>query len=385
VNTTLKPVFCLVLLLLFNSCLLAQKKRIPLKDSLDGAFDLGDYIIDANGFVPIPYIITEPALGNFGVALIPVFIKKRPPYLDSIKGKWVKTPVAPDVTGGMGLYTLNETWGLAGFRMGTLVKSRIKYRVGGAYMNINMSFFKTFDQLGEKEMKFNFKTVPLFLQAIKRIRFSNWYAGFKYLFLKTDVRYVGDKLLDSLARELEQDRMISQLGAIIELDNRDNIFTPDKGIKIHVDGACSDNILGSDYDYWRLNYYMYAYRPVSKKLIGGLRLDGQQAFGDVPFYMLPYIDMRGIPAVRYQGKADVLSELELRWDFVKRWSAVFFSGAGKAFDDWNEFGSSDWIWSYGAGFRYMLARKFKLRVGIDVAHGPETWAYYIVFGSNWFK
>jgi len=365
--------------------LIAQKKKIALKDSLDGAFDLSDYVIEANGFVPVPYFITEPALGNFGVALIPVFIKKRPPYLDSIKGKWVRTPVAPDVTGGMGLYTLNETWGVAGFRMGTLVKSRIKYRIGGAYMNINMSFFKTFSQLGEKEMKFNFKTVPLFVQAIKRIRFSNWYAGFKYLFLKTDVKYVGDKLLDSFARSLEQDRIVSQLGAIIELDNRDNIFTPDKGVKLHVDAACSDNVLGSDYDFWRLNYYMYAYQALSKKWIGGLRIDGQQSFGDAPFYMLPYIDMRGIPAVRYQGKADLLTEGELRWDFVTRWSTVFFGGIGKAFDDWNEFGSKDWIWSYGVGGRYLLARKFKLRVGIDVAHGPDTWAYYIVFGTNWFK
>ena len=54
------------------------KKHISLKDSLDSGFDPSDYIIDANGFVPVPYIITEPALGGFGGALFPVFIKKRP-------------------------------------------------------------------------------------------------------------------------------------------------------------------------------------------------------------------------------------------------------------------------------------------------------------------
>ena len=43
-----------------------EKKKISLKDSLDNKFDLSDYIIDANGFVPVPYILTEPALGNFG-------------------------------------------------------------------------------------------------------------------------------------------------------------------------------------------------------------------------------------------------------------------------------------------------------------------------------
>ena len=64
---------------------------------------------------------------------------------------------------------------------------------------------------------------------------------------------------------------------------------------------------------------------------------------------------------------------------------MLYGGTGKAFDDWNNFGEADWRFSYGTGGRYLLARKFKLRVGIDLAHGPGTWAYYIVFGSNWLQ
>jgi len=44
----------------------SNKKHVSLKDSVDGKLDLSDYIIDANGFIPIPLIITEPALGGFG-------------------------------------------------------------------------------------------------------------------------------------------------------------------------------------------------------------------------------------------------------------------------------------------------------------------------------
>jgi hypothetical protein len=361
------------------------KKHVSLKDSLDGKLDLSDYIIDASGFVPIPMIITEPALGGFGGAIIPVFIRKRPPYLDSIGGQLVETPVAPDITGGVGLYTLNSTWGAVALRSGTLVKSRIKYIIGGGYVNLNMAFYKTILQQDEKKLDFNFKITPFYLQAIKRLRFSHWYAGFKYLFLQTDVRYQGDTALEVLGKPLESKSTISQLGAIVELDNRDNIFTPDKGIKLHVDAVYSGSSLGSDYEYWKMNYYMYAYAPLSKKTVGGLRIDGRQAFGDPPFYMLPYIDMRGIPAERYQGNMDLLSEVEMRWDVVRRWSIMAYAGAGKAFDEWDKFSDANWAWSYGTGFRYLLARKFKLRVGIDVAHGPDTWAYYIVFGSNWLK
>jgi hypothetical protein len=373
------------ILFLQSSSVHAQKKKLSLKDSLDQAFDLSDYIIDAKGFVPVPYFTTEPALGGFGIAIIPVFIKKNPPYIDSVKGTIRRTPVAPDITGGILVYTVNNTWVTAAFRSGTLIKQRIKYTLGTAYANINISFFRDFNQTGEKEYEVNIKGLPIYLQATKRLGQSYWYLGFKYLFLKAESKYVGNKLLDSLGKSFEMSSTVSHLGAILELDNRDNIFTPDKGVKLHGDAIRSDDAIGSDFDYWKFNYYLYSYFKLSRKLIGGLRLDGQQITGNPPFYMLPYLDMRGLPAVRYQGKADILTELEFRWDFYRRWSVMFFSGTGKAFDDWNQFGSADWITTFGTGARYLLARKFKLRVGIDVAKGPETWAYYIVFGSNWRK
>lgn len=386
-NTTpvLKLIWKLFVLLGISLSVAGQKKSVSLKDSLDGAFDLSDYIIDAHGFVPIPLIITEPALGGFGGALIPVFIKKRPPYIDSVDGDVLTTPVAPDITGGIFAYTANNSHILAGFRSGTLIKPRIKYLVGGAYAYINMSFYRTFDQLGEKEFKINIKSLPLFVQASKRIGLSHWYAGLKYLFLKTETRYEGTSVLDSLAESMEFSSTVSQLGALVELDTRDNIFTPDNGLKLHLDGMWSDKFLGSDFDYWKLNYYGYAYARLFPKWIGGLRLDGQQAIGDPPFYLLPFLDMRGLPSVRYQGKAGLLAEGELRWDFVRRWSLMLYGGTGKAFDNWSDWDNANWVASYGTGFRYLLARKFKLRAGVDLARGPESWAYYIVFGSKWLK
>src|SRR6516164_3493499 len=107
---------------IFSASAQTKKKHVSLKDSLDGAFDLSDYVIDANGFIPIPFIITEPALGGIGGALIPIFLKKRPPYVDSIDGKVEETPVAPDITGALGAYTANNTWLTAAFRSGTLIK-----------------------------------------------------------------------------------------------------------------------------------------------------------------------------------------------------------------------------------------------------------------------
>jgi Omp85 superfamily domain len=381
----MKKILLLFTLSLYSWAVFSQagKKKISLKDTLDGAFDLSEYIIHANGFIPIPYIITEPALGGFGLAVAPVFINKNAPIVDTIDGKTVFTRTPPDITGGLLAYTANKTWMLAGFRSGMLVKSRIKYLIGGGYANINMKFYRSIPNLGEKSFEFNLQTVPIILQGIKRIGFSKWYAGLKYLFLKTQVNYEGN--LPDFVSQKETNSLVSQLGGVIELDSRDNTFTPDIGAKVHFDANYSANFLGSDYEFWKLNYYSYLYRPLFHNLILGLRLDGQQAFGNPPFYLLPYLDMRGIPIEKYQGNADVLTEAEARWDFTYRWSAVGFGGTGKAFNEWSEFGSADWIFTYGAGFRYLIAREFKLRMGVDIAHGPDSWAYYIVFGSNWLK
>lgn len=377
--------FCegLLFLLLCHS-VVAQKQKISFKDSADDAFDLSNYIIDVKGFIPIPMIITEPALGNFGGVIAPIFLKRRPFLVDSVRGALKYTPVAPDITGGALGYTANNSWFGAAFRSGTLIKSRIKYRVGGVFADINMSFYRDLPDGKEKEFALTLKAYGILLQAIKRIGQSNWYAGSKYSLAQMKVGTKADTL-PFFVKENEKSSMVSSLGAILELDNRDNIFTPDKGMKLHLDAIMSDNVIGSDFDFWRLNYFMFWYYPVVKKLTGGLRIDGQQALGDIPFYMLPYISLRGIPVYRYQGKAVTVSELEFRWDFYKRWSVMGYTGAGKAFNDWADFGSTNTQFSYGTGFRYLLARKFKLRAGIDVARGPEKWAYYIVFGNNWVR
>ena len=54
--------------------------------------------------------------------------------------------------------------------------------IGGAYFDVNLSFYRDVPQLGEKEFKFNIRTVPVVLQATKRIGFSRLYGGLKYLF-----------------------------------------------------------------------------------------------------------------------------------------------------------------------------------------------------------
>lgn len=380
----IKYVSILTLILWIGTSACAQKLSFKevFKDTTDGALDMSRFLIDLHGFLPVPMIITEPALGNFGGGLMAVFLKKRPAQIDTVRGHAKVTRTPPDMTGVGVMYTANNSWALMGFRRGTWMKMRSKYSIAGGLTDINLSFYRTLSTGKEVGYEFNLKSTPVIASLEREIKGTYWSGGLQYTFLNTklksdaDVEFISDKEFSSI---------VSMPAAIIDFDGRDNIFTPNKGYRLHVSYGWSDNIFGSDYDYTNLNIFAYAYYLLSKKLVGGLRYEMQQVFGDTPFYLLPYLDIRGVPIARYQGNVFSVVEAELRWDFTYRWSLVGFGGTGKAYDSWSAFSESDWIGSGGGGFRYLMARLFKLRVGIDVAKGPEQWAYYIVMGSAWTK
>jgi hypothetical protein len=137
--------------------------------------------------------------------------------------------------------------------------------------------------------------------------------------------------------------------------------------------------LGSDLEFWRARVAQVSYAPLGGALVGALRLDLQFSGGETPFWARPYVALRGVPALRYQGQHVAVLETEERIDLTSRWSGVVFGGAGLAASPT----LLEWAWNAGGGFRYLLARGFGLRTGLDVARGPEEWAFYVIFGNGW--
>ena len=100
--------------------------------------------------------------------------------------------------------------------------------------------------------------------------------------------------------------------------------------------------------------------------------------------MRPFISLRGIPAMRYPGNKVASTEVEGRWQFYGRWSVVAFGGIGVARLD-EGFTRDKTAGAGGLGFRYEIARKFGIHVGLDVARGPEETAVYLQVGNAWFR
>lgn len=353
-----------------------SKPKPSFKDTLDGQFDFSRFLIDSKGFLPIPMIITEPAFGNFGgVLALAFFTPKTPPP--------GKNYIAPDITAGIGMYTANDSWAAGGGRIGSFPKSGIKYRVFAGYGSINLSFYRSFQNSDEQEFKFNIEAVPILLNISKSISQTDIYLGLQYVHSKTTVKPRFEIDLPEWVPPLDADNNTGSLSLFGEWDNRNNYFTPDKGPFVRLMYGMDDSWTGSDYSYQRLKTIINYFIPIKRQWISGFRLEYQEVFDQPPFYLLPGLDMRGIPTARYQGNTTVLFETEQRYDFNLRWSMVAFAGLGKAVQKDSNFNDTNAVFSFGGGFRYLIARAFGIRTGIDIAKGPDNFAWYIVFGHNW--
>jgi hypothetical protein len=123
--------------------------------------------------------------------------------------------------------------------------------------------------------------------------------------------------------------------------------------------------------------------PCAKKWISGFRVETNFMFGDPPFYALPSLALRGVPAVRFQGYTTALIETEQRVDLSLRWSAISFCRIGKSNGTNESFGDAETAYNLEAAFGILLQDYSGIRAGIDVAKGPDSWGWYIVFGHNW--
>jgi hypothetical protein len=212
---------------------------------------------------------------------------------------------------------------------------------------------------------------------------SPWSIGLRFVYADVEPKLRDDPAFPNL-----EDRIRSRIvgpGVTLTYDSRDNILTPTRGYYAETSLFVSDDAFGANRDFRRFGQVLIGYWPVMPRVTLAARADYMQSSDGAPFFVRPFIAMRGIPAMRYPGNKVVQSELEARWQFHGRWSVVAFAGAGLARIDEGALVRDKTAGAGGLGFRYELARKFGLHAGIDVARGPEDTAVYLQVGSAWFR
>ena len=362
------------------------------KDPKDGAFDTSKFLLKRKGFLPVPILVSDPAVGYGGGAALLFFHEsakdKEQDKADDGDGM---LSLPPSVSAVAGAYTENESWLAAGAHLGSWKDDRIRYTgaLGGASLNLKFYGAGLSDEIDQSPLGFNIEGFFLFQEMVFRISKSNFFLGGRYQFLNANTNFdtVDDDNVDDIpgVSENQLDSNDSGLGVIGRYDSRDNIFSPNRGQYAELIVSRYDNALGGDFDYTQVRARSLSWWQVLSRVVLGVRLDGRFTEGDTPFYALPFIDIRGIPALRYQGENVIVAEIEPRWDVTDRWSLTGFVGSGWTADSINNFGDSSGEVAGGGGFRYLIARRLGLRVGLDIARGPEDTVVYLTVGSGWIR
>ena len=351
-----------VLAVLIATPAFSQDKNI-FRDPEDGEFDASAWLLDKKGFLPVPIIITEPAIGYGGGAALLWFRES----IGERKARGRLTP--PDIFGAAFAATENGTTLIGALGMVTFAEEKWRWRGFIGRPDVNLDFYGS--AADDLKIGYNLKGWATTHLVQRRLGESENFVGGRWNYIDFDVTFDPSR---QDAPAIERNIQSSGLGVFFEHDSRDNFFTPSRGYKFFIESVFYSEELGSNGDYQLYRAYGLAYLPLSKTWVLGLRADARAARGEVPFYQLPFIEMRGIPFFRYQDENVALAELELRWNATPRWALVGFIGTGHA-------GETASAW--GIGFRRLMARRLGIYMGIDVARGPEETAFYIQAGSAW--
>jgi len=319
-------------------------------------------------------MITEPAVGlgaGGGLAFIdaPLGGGKRPNVF---------------MVGGFG--TENGTKGGVVGDMRYWADGRVQTLVGAVYASVNLDFYGLGDDsiLADNPLRYNLEPAGGVAQVRFRLGAHPIWAGLSYAYFGTEVAFDAPAATPGLP-DYNSTSKVGGFTPSFSFDSRDALFTPTRGHYIEGTVSVFDDSLGSDDDFLRAQIIAMQYAPLPGKLFLGFREQVAASSEDTPFYLRPFVLMRGVPAMRYQGEEMAQLEIELRWQFWKRLSLVGFGGGGVTWNDFERIQSPRSIGACGVGFRYELARKYGLHVGADFAYGPDGPAFYFQWGSAWIR
>ena len=249
-NQLFVPKKILIILIVIShvntSELSAQKFKEMIKDSVDQKFDISGVLNSDMSFMPVPIIITEPAIGYGGGMALAYFHKDRS---DVKKRKGL----SPTFSFGAGAYTANNTWGLILGHQGSYLKDRIRYLGVVGYMSVNLTFYGGPLDIGKGEYEFNMKgflTLQEFLYRINKKR--PFFMGLNYTYFNNNINFKTGLGIPGLG-ELEAETNMGGLNSAFLWDGRNNSFTPTKGVYSLLEAGRFATYFGGDTDYWNLN------------------------------------------------------------------------------------------------------------------------------------
>ena len=177
----------------------------------------------------------------------------------------------------------------------------------------------------------------------------------------------------------------------IKYDNRDNAELPFNGYYFNLYGDVYPKILTNNDFFGKVTFDGRTY--ISSKLITdytlALRLYGEAAWGDYPFYKSATVGgkntLRGFPRDRFVGDFSILTDVELRFYLAKIYFLIPFKLGMNLFTDMGRVflsgeTSDKWHTSFGGGLWFSIHER-TINISLNFARSPETYRFYLSVGQ----
>ncbi|HAV1831644.1 TPA: BamA/TamA family outer membrane protein [Enterobacter hormaechei subsp. steigerwaltii] len=331
------------------------------------------------GFLPVPVVITEPAVG-YGGGLFGLFLHGQ--------GKQVGNRfIPPSVTAFGGGGTHNGTWFIGGGHRHIWQDDRIRYLVAGGYANINLDIYSG-DIAGFRDthsVEAETRGYGGMQKVLFRMGNTPFFVGASQFWAKMNISAPDNPVIDRGWKRVLGESSISSGGGIIaEYDTTDNFFWPVQGVNLSGEYQVYGHFLGGDYHYDLLTLDGKYYVPLTPRWTLSLASTYQMLSHQerhLPPLARPYIALRGIARYRYQGEDVSTIQSQLAWQATTRWVVQGFVGAGSAADSAGAlYATAEVAW--GAGLRYLVASQYGLHTGFDVAFSDNEQAVYFNVGTG---
>jgi hypothetical protein len=251
--------FAIALVLLVSVHAAAQERSV-FTDPEDGAFDASEWLLEKKGFLPVPMIITEPAIG-YGAGASLLWFRES---LGERRAQGRLTP--PDIFGGALAATENGTTLVGALGMVTFAQDYWRWRGFIGRPDVNLDFYGGAGD--DLKIGYNLQGWATTHLLQRRLGESENFVGARWNYIDFQASFDPSLPAPVLSPD---DRTIrsSGLGLFFEHDSRDNFFTASRGWKGLFESMFYSPDFGGDERYQMYRAQAFGYVPLTKEFILG--------------------------------------------------------------------------------------------------------------------
>ncbi len=233
----------------------------------------------------------------------------------------------------------------------------------------------------------------LFDLAFPRVRLNlarralgRWYLGLRYWLDDNSVSgFEPGGLLEQNAPAGSSGGLVSGVGPLALLDQRDNVFYPTSGPYLEAAVLHNAAWTGSDFAFTKVTVDARQYWSRDSSSVFALNAYLEFNAGQPPFTHLALMGgtrrMRGYYEGRYRDRHLMVLQGEYRFPLFWRLKGTVFGGLGNVAGELSGFRLDNTRYTLGAGLRFLLLPEERAHVRLDYGFGNNTSGFYLTVGE----